>query len=94
MTLSRHPARATARRLPPSAEVRFLPVDPVDPSSTAMACSTAADVGATYAVRDRTADFKEDAMSALSTPTFIPCVGGLVLAVLSNAPASSRRFAR
>jgi hypothetical protein len=35
LTLSRHPARATARRLPPSIEYGFLPL-PVDPISKAM----------------------------------------------------------
>jgi hypothetical protein len=34
LTLSRHPARATAQRLPPSIEHRFLPL-PVDPSQMA-----------------------------------------------------------
>ena len=39
-TLSRHPARAIARRLPPSAEHSgSSQSDPVGPSSTAMACS-------------------------------------------------------
>jgi hypothetical protein len=37
LTLSRHPARATARRLPPSIEYRVPPVA-VDPISKAMAC--------------------------------------------------------
>jgi hypothetical protein len=39
LTLSRHPARATARRLPPSIEHRVLPALPVDPSQMAMARS-------------------------------------------------------
>jgi len=37
LTLSRHPARATARRLPPSIEYLVPPVA-VDPISKAMAC--------------------------------------------------------
>jgi hypothetical protein len=44
LILSHHPARAIARRLPPSAEISgFSRYDPVDPSSTAMThplCST------------------------------------------------------
>jgi hypothetical protein len=38
LTLSRHPARVTARRLPPSAEISGSSrgINPVDPSSTAM----------------------------------------------------------
>jgi hypothetical protein len=35
LTLSRHPARATARRLPPSIDIGFLPL-PVDPRQMAM----------------------------------------------------------
>src|SRR6516164_9379908 len=37
LILSHHPARATARRLPPSSNIGFLP-SPVDPISNAMAC--------------------------------------------------------
>ena len=40
LTLSRHPARAIARKLPPSIEHSGSSRDdPVDPGSTAMACS-------------------------------------------------------
>jgi hypothetical protein len=46
LNLSIHPARVTARRLPPSAEIsgssRFCPVGP---SSTAMTCPTGIEVG-------------------------------------------------
>src|SRR5262249_59487942 len=39
--LSHHPARATARRLPPSAHSGSSRFDPVGPSSTAMTCPLA-----------------------------------------------------
>ena len=38
LTLSRHPARAIARRLPLPLNIGFLPL-PVDPITMAMACS-------------------------------------------------------